>query len=175
MKFYSKFTYSLLVIFFVLDQLVCDKDLYKVLGVKRNAQVNDIKKAYRKLTIKYHPDKNKGDPEASKKFAEINEAYEILTDQKKRRKYDRGGMEAANRPEQEEGFDPFGGMFGGIFGGNNGGERRDADMKVKLRVTLEDLYKGREIEVYFLLISSLIREILYVLIAEDQELILMKM
>ena len=133
--------------FFVLEQFLCEKDLYKVLGVKRNAQTNEIKKAYRSLTIKYHPDKNKGDPEASNKFAEINEAYEILNDPKKRRKYDRGGIEAANRQEQEGGFDPFGDMFGGMFGGGHGGEKRDSDLRVKLRVTLEDLYKGREVEV----------------------------
>ena len=151
MKFYGKFTYSILLIFFFFDEILADKDLYKVLGVKRNAQVGEIKKAYRQLTVKYHPDKNKGDPNASKRFTEINEAYEILSDQKKRRKYDRGGMEAVNRPEQEGGFDPFGdmfSMFGG--GGQRGGERRDSDLKIKLRVSLEDLYKGREIEVKFI-------------------------
>lgn len=152
MKNYSKFTCLVVLIFIFLDQVLSDKDLYKVLGIKRNAQLNEIKKAYRQLTIKYHPDKNKGDPNASQKFAEINEAYEVLSDPKKRRKYDRGGMEAVNRPEQEGGFDPFGDIFS-MFGGGghqHGGERRDADLKVKLRVTLEDLYKGREIEVKIL-------------------------
>ena len=148
MKFYSKITLSLLVFSLVLDLYFCEKDLYKVLGVKRNAKLIEIKKAYRSLTVKFHPDKNKGDPNASNKFSEINEAYEVLSDDKKRRNYDRGGMEAVNRVEQQGGgFNPFGDMFGGMFGGHQGGERREPDFKIKLRVKLEDLYKGKEIDV----------------------------
>lgn len=127
--------------------ILCDKDLYKVLEIPRSASQNDIKKKYRELTRKYHPDKNQGNKEASEKFTEVAEAYEILSDQKKRRLYDRGGMDAVkNDGQMQESFDPFD-MFGGMFGGGQKGERRDHDIRIKLRVTLKDLYIGKEYEV----------------------------
>ena len=86
------------------------RDFYKILGVKRNATQAEIKKAYRKLSLKYHPDKNPGDEEALAMFQEINAANEVLADQEKRRKYDRGGEEAVNEPEQQQ--SPFADIFG---------------------------------------------------------------
>jgi len=127
--------------------ILCDKDLYKVLEIPRSASQNDIKKKYRELTRKYHPDRNQGNKKASQKFTEVAEAYEILSDAKKRRLYDRGGMDAVkNDGQMQESFDPFD-MFGGMFGGGQKGERRDHDLRLKIRVTLKDLYIGKEYEV----------------------------
>jgi DnaJ-related protein SCJ1 len=141
--FYRLFLFSLFVI-----KILCEKDLYKVLGIDRSASQNEIKKKYRELTKKYHPDKNQGNPEASAKFAEVAEAYEILNDQQKRRKYDRGGMDAIKNSHEGEGFDPFD-IFGGMFGGGQRGERRDSDTRIKMKVSLKDLYLGKEYEVLF--------------------------
>lgn len=80
--------------------------------VERKSTQSEIKKKYRELSKKYHPDKNRGDKDAAEKYRDINEAYDILSDPKKRRKYDRGGMDAVNAPEEQQGFDPFD-MFGG--------------------------------------------------------------
>jgi DnaJ-related protein SCJ1 len=141
-----KFQNFLLVLFF--SVVLCDEDLYKIFEVDRSASQEVIKKKYRELTRKYHPDKNRDNPEASAKYVEVNKAYEILSDPKLRRKYDRGGMDAVNRGEQEgQGFDPFD-IFGNMFGGGGRRENRDMDLKVKLRVTLKDLYLGRDHEVY---------------------------
>ena len=71
-----------------------DKDFYEVLGVERNASPEEIKKAYRKLAIKYHPDKNPGDAKAEEKFKEISNAFEVLKDEEKRQKYDQFGHDA---------------------------------------------------------------------------------
>jgi DnaJ-related protein SCJ1 len=129
----------------VINKIMCDKDLYKILEVKRNSSQNEIKRKYRELTRMYHPDKNIGNKEASAKFAEVAEAYEILSDAKKRRKYDRGGMDAVKNGDNEmQNFDPFD-MFG-MFGGGRK-ENRDSDIRVKVRASLKDLYLGREYEV----------------------------
>ena len=130
-------------------KIICEKDLYKTLEVERNASQNEIKKKYRELTKKYHPDKNQGNPETSSKFAEVAEAYEVLSDTKKRRKYDRGGMDAVKNSNQGDSFDPF--SIFDMFGGGRRGEsreNRDADTRIKIRVTLKDLYLGKEYEVY---------------------------
>ena len=73
-----------------------DRDFYKILELKRNAKDKDIKKAYRKLTLQYHPDKNPGDEAAKLKFHDVAAAYEVLSDNEKRRKYDRCGEECVN-------------------------------------------------------------------------------
>jgi DnaJ-related protein SCJ1 len=142
-----KNVFSLLFIFsFILIKIFCDKDLYKILEVGRSATQNEIKKKYRELTKKYHPDKNQGNPDASAKFSEIAEAYEILSDPQKRRNYDRGGMDAVKNQHNGEGFDPFD-IFGMFGGGGRRGENRESDTRIKLKVSLRDLYVGKEIEV----------------------------
>ena len=93
------------------------RDYYEVLGVEKSASADEIKKAYRKMAMKYHPDKNPGDKEAEEKFKEANEAYEVLSDETKRATYDQyghAGMEGG-----------FGGAGGGSYGGFGGGGFED--------------------------------------------------
>jgi len=105
-------------------------DYYKTLGVAKNASAEDIKKAYRKLARKYHPDVNPNDKEANKKFEQINEANEVLSDAEKRKKYDQYGenwkhadqYEQARQQQQQQGRGGFGGFGGGGFGDFGGGE-----------------------------------------------------
>ncbi len=137
-----------------------DKDYYEILGVNRNADQNEIKKAYRKLAMKYHPDRNPGDKNAEEKFKELGKAYAVLSDPQKRAQYDRFG-EAGTRTGGQGGFgggftDPFdifrevfgGGGFGDIFGmGGSSSRRRStvtrgADLQVRLKLTLEEIAKG---------------------------------
>jgi len=97
-------------------------DYYQVLGVSRDASDSDIKKAYRKLAIQYHPDKNPGDSEAEEKFKEISAAFDILKDPEKRAKYDQFGHDAFRGGYSSSGVDPFD-LFKDVFGGggNSGG------------------------------------------------------
>ncbi|MEW6105811.1 MAG: DnaJ domain-containing protein, partial [Bacillota bacterium] len=108
------------------------RDYYEVLGVDRNASQDEIKKAFRKLARKYHPDMNKEDPSAEEKFKEINEAYEVLSDPEKRRRYDQFGHAAegpAGGPGGMGGWDfgdfgtSFDSIFDMFFGGGFGGTR----------------------------------------------------
>ena len=135
---------------------------YEVLGVDRKASDDDIKRAFKRLAIKYHPDRNK-DPDAGEKFQEINEAYQVLSDPAKRQAYDAGGFEAVDSSfggGAGQGFDPFGGagadfadIFDTIFGGAAGGRsrqrrssgpvpQRGRDMRVVIDLTLEEAVKG---------------------------------
>ena len=148
------------------------KDYYEVLGVDKSASADEIKKAYRKLAVKYHPDKNPGDKEAEEKFKEAAEAYSVLSDADKKARYDQfghAGVEGAG-PDFSGGFgnlndilnDLFGGAFGGGFGGFNGfgggfggargGQRqqrvyRGRDIRVRVKLTLEEIAKGVEKEI----------------------------
>lgn len=147
------------------------RDYYEVLGVDKNASADDIKKAYRKMAIKYHPDKNPGDKEAEEKFKEAAEAYSVLSDADKKARYDQfghAGVEGAG-PDFSGGFgnlndilnDLFGGAFGGGFGGFSGfgggfggqrGQRqqrvyRGRDIRVRVKLTLEEIAKGVEKEI----------------------------
>ncbi|MDR1579889.1 MAG: molecular chaperone DnaJ [Synergistaceae bacterium] len=142
------------------------KDYYEVLGVSREATANDIKRAYRKLTRKYHPDANPGNADAERKFKEINEANDVLSDPQKRAQYDQFGFVGDAPPGGGYG-DPFAGggfnfggdLFGDIFenffggagarGGNSNGPRRGSDLEMTMRVTMETAYRGasREVEV----------------------------
>ncbi|MDU4576158.1 MAG: DnaJ domain-containing protein, partial [Negativicoccus succinicivorans] len=97
-----------------------DQNYYDVLGVNKNASADEIKKAYRKMARKYHPDLNKDDPKtAEAKFKEVNEAYETLSDESKRAQYDQFGHTAYQQAGQTGGFGGFGG-FGGAQGGFGG-------------------------------------------------------
>ena len=149
------------------------KDYYDLLGVEKTASENDIKKAYRKLAMKYHPDKysnasEKEKKEAEEKFKEVNEAYQVLSDPDKRSKYDRFGHAAfENGGGGAGGFGGFGGfegfgnaedIFSSFFGGGSpfggGGSRRrgpepGADLRVDVTLTLEDVAKGVEKEINY--------------------------
>jgi molecular chaperone DnaJ len=130
------------------------RDLYDVLGVKKDASAEEIKTSYRKLAMKYHPDRNPGDAEAEEKFKEASEAYEVLSDADKRAKYDRYGFAGLEQmgaaPHfQDIGsiFEMFGDIFGGmdLFGGGRrgGGRRRSGqDMQIVLEIDLVEAAKG---------------------------------
>ncbi|KAG1138248.1 hypothetical protein G6F37_008210 [Rhizopus arrhizus] len=129
--------------------MVKDTKFYDALGVSPNATESELKKSYRKLALKYHPDKN---PEAGDKFKEISHAYEILSDPEKRQLYDQFGEEGLSGGPGMGGMDAedlfsqlFGGGFGGGFGRRSGpsGPRRGKDMVHALKVSLEDLYNGK--------------------------------
>ena len=150
------------------------RDYYDVLGVSKDATVVEMKKAYRKLAIKFHPDKNPDDKEAEDKFKELGEAYEVLSDEEKRAAYDRYGHAAFENGGGGGGFGGFGGgfhdasdifsqVFGGAFGGGGfedifggGGRRRDpsgrqpgSDLRYDLEITLEEAAEGvqKELEI----------------------------
>lgn len=138
------------------------RDYYEVLGVDKNADESAIKSAYRKLAKKYHPDMNPGDQEAEKKFKEASEAYAVLSDADKRRKYDQFGHAAFEQGGGGGGFggfdfsgadmgDIFGDIFGDLFGGgrsrrNSNGPMRGSDVRASVRITFEEAVKGCEKE-----------------------------
>jgi len=138
------------------------RDYYEVLGVDKNAGTDDIKRAYRKLAGKYHPDRNPGDKSAEEKFKEIGEAYEVLSDSDKRARYDQFGFQGVD-PNfgGGQGFDGFGGFggfgdFGDIFGDFFGGGRRSStrngpmrgeNVGTRVEVTFEEAAFGTEKEV----------------------------
>ncbi len=133
------------------------RDYYEVLGVSRDASQDDIKKAFRKLALEHHPDRNKSDASAEERFKELNEAYSILSDPEKRAQYDRFGH-AGPAGRGFGGFEDFQGMgvediindfFGGIFGGGGGGSRprRGADLRYDLTITFDEAVFGTEKEI----------------------------
>ena len=138
------------------------RDYYEVLGLSKGASESEIKSAFRKMAMKYHPDRNPGDKEAEEKFKEVNEAYSILSDPEKKSKYDQFGFAGVdpNAGFGGGGFsgggfedifgDLFGGMFGGGFGGGFGGQgrrnnnmpRKGKDIQKRLTITFEEAYFG---------------------------------
>jgi DnaJ family protein A protein 2 len=126
---------------------VKDTEFYDRLGVEPNASTEEIKKAYRKLAIKYHPDKNPGNTEAEEKFKEISEAYEVLSNAEKREKYDQFGKEGMSGGGGIDPFDIFGSFFGmggsHAAGGRPRGPQRTKDMITPINITLEDIYNGK--------------------------------
>lgn len=138
------------------------RDYYEVLGLQKGASEDEIKKAFRKLAIKYHPDKNQGDKESEEKFKEINEAYQVLSDPQKKAQYDQFGTTDFNGQGQGGGFDPsdfggFGDIFETFFGGGGGfggggqrrrtGPRRGADLEYAMDLTFEEAVFGVEKEI----------------------------
>src|SRR6185503_1559425 len=130
------------------------RDYYEVLGVNRDASEEDVKKSYRKLAMKWHPDRNPDNPKAEDKFKEAKEAYEILTDSQKRAAYDQFGHAGVDQSAAAGagaagmgGFaDAFGDIFGDIFGGGRGRSNvyRGADLRYNLEITLENAARGTE-------------------------------
>src|SRR5437870_923944 len=125
------------------------RDYYEVLGVAREADAEEIKRAYRKLAMQFHPDRNVGDAEAEQKFKEAAEAYEVLRDGEKRQRYDRyghAGLDALNVPhfnDAQSVFDLFGDLFGDIFGQRRrAGPRRGRDGKVEIELELSEAARG---------------------------------
>lgn len=139
------------------------RDYYDVLGVARSASKEEMKKAYRKIAIKYHPDKNPDDKDAEEKFKEAAEAYDILSNDEKRQRYDRfghqgvggasGGGFGGGSMNMEDIFSQFGDIFGGgnpfesFFGGGGGGGRRSrkgSNLRIKLKLNLQEVAHGVE-------------------------------
>lgn len=138
------------------------RDYYEVLGVSKNAGADEIKKAYRKMAIQYHPDKNQGDAAAEEKFKEAAEAYDVLSNPDKKARYDQfghagmsgaaGGGGGAGGFSMDDIFSQFGDIFGGHFnfggfGGGGGGGRhvnRGRDIRIRMKLTLQEIAKGVE-------------------------------
>src|SRR5512136_447444 len=139
------------------------RDYYEILGVSKSASADEIKKAYRKLALQYHPDRNPNNKDAEEKFKEAAEAYEVLSDSDKRQRYDQFGHEGMRAGADFHGyqdvndiFSSFGDIFGGgifdeVFGGGRQQRQRrgstgtpGSDLKVRLRLTLEEIATGVE-------------------------------
>jgi len=142
------------------------RDYYEILSVEKGADGEEIKRSYRRLALKYHPDRNPNDPDAEAKFKEAAEAYEVLSDQSKRQRYDQFGHEGLrgqgaaahdfSRMDVTDIFsmfeDIFGGMGGGNFGGARGGRRgvaRGFDLETEIEITLGDVLNGTDRDVEF--------------------------
>ena len=138
------------------------RDYYEVLGVSKDAAERDIKKAYKRLAMKYHPDRTQGDKSKEEQFKEVKEAYEILNDDQKRAAYDQYGHAAFEQGGHGGGGgfgggqdfgDAFGDIFGDIFGGGGRGrggqsrQRRGSDLRYNLDLTLEEAVKGKTLEI----------------------------
>jgi molecular chaperone DnaJ len=135
------------------------RDYYDILGVNKGASADEIKKAYRKMAIKYHPDKNPDDASAEEKFKEAAEAYEVLSNDDKRARYDQfghegmrgGGFGGGGHMSMDDIFSHFGDIFGGAFGGGFGGGgstrrrvNRGSNLRVKVKLSLQDVANGVE-------------------------------
>ena len=144
--------------------MAAKRDYYEILGVSKSASEDEIKQAYRKLAMKYHPDRNKGNAEAEEKFKEATEAYEVIRDPKKRAMYDQYGHEGIHGSENfgrtayADFSDLFGGfdindIFEGFFGAGGGGRgrgnrpRRGSDIQYDLTIELEDAAEGKEVQI----------------------------
>lgn len=138
------------------------RDYYEVLGISKNASESEIKKAYRKMAIKYHPDKNPGDKEAEEKFKEAAEAYEVLSNPDKKARYDQyghagmggaggfGGGGFGGGMNMDDIFSQFGDIFGGHFGGGFGGGRtrtqqvQGSNLRIRIKLNLEEMVNGTQ-------------------------------
>jgi molecular chaperone DnaJ len=147
--------------------IVAKRDYYEVLGVQKNASKDDVKKAYRRLAIQYHPDKNPGNKGAEEKFKEATEAYEILSDDQKRQTYDQfgfAGVEGMAGGQQDysqvfRGFEDIFGDFSGIFdtffgggrrqGGGGGGIRQGSNLRYDIEISFKDAVFGTKVEIQY--------------------------
>ena len=136
--------------------LMSKRDYYEVLGIERDADERTIKKAYKKLAMKYHPDRTQGDKGMGEKFKEAQEAHEVLTDAKKRPAYDQYGHAGVDQNRgggQGQGAefgDIFGDVFGDIFGGGRGRQsraRQGSDLRYNLEMSLEEAVRGKDVEI----------------------------
>ena len=131
------------------------RDYYEVLGVTKNANSKEIKQAYRKLAVKYHPDRNEGDKEAEEKFKEAAEAYEVLSNPEKKSRYDQFGHQGMSGSRGFGGFsnmsdifeqhgDIFGDIFGSAFGRQTSGQRRHkgSNLRIRIKLTLKEIHEG---------------------------------
>ncbi len=145
------------------------RDYYDILGVAKSASADEIKAAYRKLALKYHPDRNPNNKDAEEKFKEASAAYEVLSDAEKRQRYDQlghagfeqmGGAGAGHGPHMDDIFDQFGDIFGDIFGGGQGGRRRAKrksgpepkrghDLYKEVVISLKDAFLGTKEELSY--------------------------
>ncbi|CAN7056322.1 hypothetical protein IGI04_014106 [Brassica rapa subsp. trilocularis] len=153
---------ELCIVLFALSYAICviaGKSYYDVLQVPKGASDEQIKRAYRKLALKYHPDKNQGNEEATRKFADINNAYEVLSDEEKREIYNKYGEEGLKQHAANGGRGGGGGgmnmqdIFSQFFGGGGSREEEEKvvkgdDVIVELEATLEDLYMGGSVKVW---------------------------
>src|SRR6185369_1261075 len=145
--------------------IMAQRDYYEVLGVKKGASVEELKKAYRKLAVKYHPDKNPGDKQAEERFKEINEAYAVLSDPKKKAQFDQfGSSNFHQRYSQEDIFrdqgfgtdDIFSRIFGDAMRRQRGGgagrnmAAKGEDYNMEIQVTFRDSYDGAEKRIAFM-------------------------
>jgi molecular chaperone DnaJ len=148
------------------------QDFYKLLEVEKNASAEDLKKSYRKLAMKYHPDRNPGNKEAEEKFKQISEAYDVLKDEQKRAAYDRYGHAAFEQGGGGGGFggggfdpntnfsDIFGDLFGDFMGGRSGGgarksaKVRGSDLRYNLEISLAEAFSGKQQKINFTTAAS---------------------
>lgn len=144
---------SLVSLLFMISLCAAEDDYYNILGVTRTATSYEIKKAYRKKALKEHPDMNRDDPDANERFQLVNKAYEVLSDEEKRKAYDKCGVKCVEREGSMDNTDPFASFFGDFgfsFGGEERGPRdtpKGGTITMDLFVSLEELYSGNFIEV----------------------------
>ncbi|CEF65124.1 DnaJ homolog subfamily B member 11 [Strongyloides ratti] len=150
-----------IIIFLLIIIVDCGRDFYKILNVPRNANQNQIKKAYRKLAKELHPDRNQNDNQANEKFQDLGAAYEVLSDKKKRAIYDRHGEEGLKEMQGDSGggFNPFKDFFGSgspfkdFFGDGFSEEETEevihkgSDLNIDLWITLEEAYNGKILDI----------------------------